>query len=444
MLLKGRTVTIVGLGESGIAAADLCLGHGARVICTDAAPAERIAPEARALGERGAQLFLGGHDRVPWSQTEIVVVSPGVPQLPVLQTLAAQGIEVIGEVELASRLTTAPIVAVGGTNGKSTTTSLVAAMLATAQKNVFAGANLGVPLSVAVGKAFEVLVLEVSSFQMERAPTFHPWIAALLNVTEDHLDRYESFDAYAAAKGNMFVNQTAGDVAVAAREDPISMREARRGGGRVVTFGFGAADVAIGGEKITDRLRGVEYPLSDVRLRGSHNLLNVAAAIACAAEAGATREAISATLADFEGLAHRVTLVAEIGRVRYYDDSKGTNVGAAVAAMRGLSEPRVVLIAGGRDKLGAYGPLADELAKKGRAVVVIGEAANRIAGALQGVVETLRASSMDEAVRLASKAAKPGDAVLLSPACSSFDMFRDYEQRGDAFASAVKALEERP
>jgi UDP-N-acetylmuramoylalanine--D-glutamate ligase len=443
MHLTGRTVTIVGMGESGIAAADLCLRHGARVICTDAAPADRIGAAARALGDRGAELFFGGHESVPWQKTNLVVVSPGVPSLDVFAELAARRVEVIGELELASRSATAPIVAVGGTNGKSTTTSLVAAMLVAAGKTVFAGANLGVPLSVADGKAFDVLVLEVSSFQMERAPTFHPRVAVLLNVTEDHLDRYASFDAYAAAKGNMFQNQVAGDVAIAAAADPITEREARRGRGRIVTFGVGAADVAIDGDTIADRLRGRTYPLSDIRLRGSHNLLNAAAAIACAAEQGATDDAIRATLADFEGLAHRVALVAEIGNVRYYDDSKGTNVGATVAAVRGLSEARVVLIAGGRDKLGAYAPLAEELAKKGRAVVVIGEAADRIAGALSGVVETVRASSMDEAVQLAQKSARPGDAVLLSPACSSFDMFRDYKHRGEAFVSAVKALEGR-
>jgi UDP-N-acetylmuramoylalanine--D-glutamate ligase len=443
MLLKGKTVMIVGMGESGTAAADLCLRHGARVVCTDTAPADRVGPEARALADRGAVLELGGHANVAWSEADLVVVSPGVPPLAVFDDLARRGVETIGELELASRFAGAPMVAIGGTNGKSTTTTLVAAMLSAAKKNVFAGANLGVPLSRAVGKTFDVLVLEVSSFQMERAPTFHPRVAALLNVTEDHLDRYASFDAYAAAKGNMFANQVGGDVAVVAAEDPITVREARRGGGQIVTFGFGAADVVIDERKISDRRRGVDYPVADIRLCGSHNMLNAAAAIACAAEAGAIGEAIRATLADFEGLAHRVALVDEIEKVRYYDDSKGTNVGATIAAVRGLSEARVVLIAGGRDKLGAYAPLAQELARKGRAVVVIGEAADRIAGALRGAVETVRASSMDEAVRLASAAARPGDAVLLSPACSSFDMFRDYKHRGEAFVSAVKALRER-
>jgi UDP-N-acetylmuramoylalanine--D-glutamate ligase len=443
MDLRGRTVTIVGMGESGTAAAELCVRHGASVVCTDSAPADRVSAEVRALGERGAQIVFGGHAGVPWRDTDLVVVSPGVPHLGVFDSLTARGVEIIGEIELACRLTTVPIVAIGGTNGKSTTTSLVAAMLAATGKKVFAGANLGVPVSRAVGNAFDVLVLEVSSFQMERAPTFHPRVAALLNVTDDHLDRYPSFDAYAAAKGNMFVNQVAGDAAVVAADDPITVREARRGGGQIVTFGFRAADVVIDGANITDRMRRVTYPVAEIRLRGAHNMLNVAAAIATAADAGATEQAIRSTLADFEGLAHRTVLVAEIGKVRYYDDSKGTNVGATVAAVRGLSEDRVVLIAGGKDKLGAYAPLAEALAKKGRAVVVIGEAAERIAAALEGVVETVRASSMDEAVLLATRAAKPGDAVLLSPACSSFDMFRDYKHRGEAFVSAVKALEPR-
>jgi UDP-N-acetylmuramoylalanine--D-glutamate ligase len=314
-------------------------------------------------------------------------------------------------------------------------------MLVEAGKRAFVGANFGVPLSLAAGKSFDVLVLEVSSFQMERAPTFHPRVAALLNITDDHLDRYPSFDAYAAAKGNMFVNQSVEDVAVIPKGDSLAAREARRGEGRRVTFGPGA-DIGTdeSGGAIVDRLRDHRYPLAEIRLTGAHNLLNVAAAIACASEAGAPRDAILRALAKFEGLAHRTAFVGEWSGVRYYDDSKGTNVGAAVAALKGLSESRVVLIAGGRDKRGAYGPLAEELKQKGRGLVLIGEAADRIAGETKGIVPEARAQSMAEAVALAAKMAEPGDAVLLSPACSSFDMFRDYKDRGDVFVREVRAL----
>jgi UDP-N-acetylmuramoylalanine--D-glutamate ligase len=440
--LSGKTVVIVGLGESGVAAAELALTHGAEVVASDAAPPDKLSAEARALADKGVRLAAGGHPPASLlTGAHMVVVSPGVPSLPVLEQARAAGVQVIGELEFASRFVDAPVVAIGGTNGKSTTTALVHAMLIEAGKRAFVGANFGVPLSRAAGEPFDVLVLEVSSFQMERAPTFRPRVAALLNVTDDHLDRYANFLAYAAAKGNMFVNQGVEDVAVVPKGDSVASREARRGDARLVTFGPGA-DIGIAeeGRAIVDRLRERRYPVADIRLTGAHNLLNAAAAVACASEAGATQDAIARALSKFEGLAHRTALVGDVAGVRYYDDSKGTNVGAAVAALKGLAEARVVLIAGGRDKHGAYAPLAQELAQKGRALVLIGEAADRIAAETKGCVPQARAASMAEAVALAASLAQAGDAVLLSPACSSFDMFRDYKDRGDSFAREVHAL----
>jgi UDP-N-acetylmuramoylalanine--D-glutamate ligase len=440
MNLSGKVVAIVGLGESGVAAVELALRSRAEVVAIDSAPQEKWSPAARALAEKGVKLFAGRNDGAAMRRADVVVVSPGVPSLPALDEASASGTLVIGELEFAARQVDAPIVAVGGTNGKSTTTALVHRMLVEQGKKAFIGANFGRPLSTAVGETYDVLVLEVSSFQMERAPTFHPRVAALLNITEDHLDRYPSFQAYAAAKGNMFQSQSSDDVAVVPRGDVTVAREAGRGDGRLITFGPGG-DIGLDGDgrAIVDRLRDERYPVDAIRLRGAHNLLNVSAAIACAAEAGAAPAAIRAALAAFEGLAHRTAFVSEIGGVRYYDDSKGTNVGAAVSALRGLEEPRVVLIAGGRDKRGSYDALRAELAKKGRGVVLIGEAAHRIAEAVNGAVPVEHASSMDEAVEKASALAEAGDAVLLSPACSSFDMFRDYKDRGDAFARAVHA-----
>jgi UDP-N-acetylmuramoylalanine--D-glutamate ligase len=442
MNLSGKTVAVVGLGESGVAAAELALRHGAEVMGIDAAAENKLSPAARALAEKGARLFAGRNDEGAVKRADVVVVSPGIPPLPLFDQASQSGALVIGELEFASRFVDAPIVAIGGTNGKSTTTALVHQMLAAEGQKAFIGANFGRPLSLAAGERFDVLVLEVSSFQMERAPTFHPRVAALLNVTEDHLDRYPTFLAYAAAKGNMFKDQTSDDVAVVPKGDALIAREAARGDGRLITFGPGG-DIGVDEARaaVVDRLRGIEYPVARIRLRGAHNLLNVSAAVACASEAGAGNEAIAKVLAEFEGLAHRTAFVSEIAGVRYYDDSKGTNVGAAVSALRGLDEKRVVLIAGGRDKQGDYGPLVAELRAKGRAVVLIGEAADRIAAAVRGSVETARASSMVEAVALASSLAKDGDAVLLSPACSSFDMFKDYKDRGDAFVRAVRALE---
>jgi UDP-N-acetylmuramoylalanine--D-glutamate ligase len=441
MKLRGKKVVVVGLGDSGIAAVLLCLAQGAVVIGTDAAPESRLSAPARELAAKGVTLSLGGHDRAAFAGAEVVVVSPGVPHFPALDEAAAAGALVVGEIDLAARFVRAPIAAIGGTNGKSTTTALVHKMLEAQGKKAFIGGNFGVPLSRAARDPFDVVVLEVSSFQMERAPTFHPHVAALLNITDDHLDRYPNFSAYAAAKGNMFVNQTENDVAVVPKGDVTVAREARRGEGRIVTFGPGgdvAVDSAAGA--FSDRLRGEAYPLSLLRLQGAHNLLNACAAIACASELGAKTEAIGAALSAFEGLAHRTVLVETVDGVRYYDDSKGTNVGASVAALRGLTESKVVLIAGGRDKLGGYDPLVEELAQKGRALVLIGEASQRIASAARGVVEMARASSMEDAVRLAAGLARAGDAVLLSPACSSFDMFHDYKDRGDQFVRAVRAL----
>lgn len=444
MNLSGKTVTVVGLGDSGVAAAELALARGANVMAVDEANEDKLSMAARGLAAKGARLFAGRNDEGAIKRADIVVVSPGVPNLPVFDQVSPAGALVVGELEFASRFVDAPIVAIGGTNGKSTTTALVYEMLVSEGRKAFIGANFGRPLSLAAGQTFDVLVLEVSSFQMERAPTFRPSVAALLNVTEDHLDRYPNFLAYAAAKGNMFKNQSSDDVAVVPKGEGLVAREAARGDGRLITFGPGG-DIGVqpGGSAVVDRLRGFDYPISRIRLSGRHNLLNVSAAIACASEAGAGPEAIATVLSSFEGLAHRTAFVSEIAGVKYYDDSKGTNVGAAVSAIKGLDERRVVLIAGGRDKLGNYGPLAAELAEKGRAIILIGEAATRIADAVKDVVETARASSMDEAVLLASSLADRGDAVLLSPACSSFDMFRDYKDRGDAFVRAVRALAEK-
>jgi UDP-N-acetylmuramoylalanine--D-glutamate ligase len=444
MNLSGKKVAVVGLGESGVAAAELALLRGAEVMAIDAAPEDKLSAAAQGLAAKGARIVAGRNDEPAIKRADVVVVSPGVPPFALLEQASGAGALVVSELEFASRFVDAPIVAIGGTNGKSTTTALAYEMLAAEGRKAFIGANFGRPLSVAAGQPFDVLVLEVSSFQMERAPTFHPRVAALLNVTEDHLDRYPNFLAYAAAKGNMFKNQTSDDVAVVPKGDGLIAREAARGDGRLITFGPGG-DVGVhaGGGAVIDRLRGFEYRLSDIRLQGTHNLLNVSAAIACAAEVGARQPAIASVLASFEGLAHRTAFVSEIADVKYYDDSKGTNVGAAVSAIKGLSERRVVLIAGGRDKRGDYGPLAAELANKGKAVIVIGEAAVRIADALKGVVQTAHASTMEEAVDLASSFAGPGDAVLLSPACSSFDMFRDYKDRGEAFVRAVRALADK-
>ncbi len=436
--MQGARVIIVGLGRSGTSAAKLCLSRGATVIGTDRSPLEHLAKEARELP---IQLLVGGHTGVDFSAADLVVVSPGVPALGELEAAEAAGVEVIGELELAARFISAPIVAVGGTNGKSTTTTLVADLLAAEGRRVFAGGNLGTPASDAVQGAWDVVVLEVSSFQLERSPSFRPRVSILLNVSEDHMDRYPSFPAYSDAKGNAFRNQTREDLAVIPADDAECERQARRGQARVVRFGE-RGDFAIIGTRVVEQTSGAAFELEETRLFGRHNRENAAAAIATAREFGISVESVQRALSAFQPLPHRMALASTLRGVRFYDDSKGTNVGAAVTALAGLSEPRGVLIAGGRDKLGSYEPLVAALEKRGRGVVVIGEASDRIADAVAGRVPLVRAGSMDEAVLAAYRMAEPGDAVLLSPACSSFDMFTSYADRGRKFVEAVARLAE--
>ena len=436
MELAGKRVIVVGLGKSGVAAAKLCLAKGARVTGTDSAPAEKLSAEARALG---VELVLGGHAAVDFKGAHLIVVSPGVPDFPALTAAELSGVEVVGELELATRFIDAPIVAIGGTNGKSTTTTLVGDMFAAGGLNTFVGGNLGTPTAEAVGGNFDVVVLEVSSFQMERAPSFQPRVSVLLNITEDHLDRYPSFLAYAEAKGNAFANQSPDDFAIVPEGDNDCYAQAKRGRAQIVRFGkFG--EYVVAGRTVSESRTGELFDLESSALHGRHNIENAAAAIAATRALDLSAGAIRKALLAFRPLAHRMARVASVRGVNFYDDSKGTNVGAAVTAVRGLSETRGVLIAGGRDKQGSYEPLVSALEEKGRAVVVIGEAAERIATAVGSRVPLLRAESMDDAVNQAFSRALPGDAVLLSPACSSFDMFKSYADRGDRFVAAVERL----
>jgi UDP-N-acetylmuramoylalanine--D-glutamate ligase len=439
--LKGKRVVVVGMGASGVAAANLALNHGAVVTACDDLPLASLSDAARALAQRG--VTFRPVEQSKYHGVDLIVVSPGVPRRLELDEAIASGVAVIGEVELAVSCLPreTPYAAVGGTNGKSTTTSLLGAILEADEKRVFIGGNLGEPLANHVDDqpAYDAVVLEVSSFQMERVDAFHPRAAILLNVTPDHLDRYDSLASYAAAKGNMFLRQTEADVAIVPVNDPVCLAEAKRGQGTIVTFGPGG-DLDLDDEKLTDRRDGETYLLADLLLAGRHNAANLAATVGAARAMGASPAAIRTTMKTFRALPHRTERVAEIAGVRFYDDSKGTNVGAVVTALDGLYEPRCVLVAGGRDKGGSYQPLVDALARRGRAAVLIGEAADAIATAVGDVVPVVRASSMDHAVREAARLAQPGDAVLLSPACSSFDMFRDYKERGDAFVRAVHAL----
>jgi UDP-N-acetylmuramoylalanine--D-glutamate ligase len=437
--IAGKKVIVVGLGKSGMAATHLCARLGASVIATDSAPADKLSPEFANLP---AELVLGGHEGVAFDKADLIVISPGVPAFEALREAEQQGVPVIGELALSASLLEVPVLLVGGTNGKSTTTSLLGDILKEAGLKTFVGGNLGTPAAEAVSKSIDVAVLEVSSFQLERAAGLKARVSILLNITEDHLDRYATFQDYADAKGNAFVAQDENDLALIPEGDYEARRQAQRGKGRVLEIGGAGADYALIGHTVVEQSSEQRFELGRTRLHGRHNHSNAAFAIAAARAIGVPALAVQQALWDFQPLPHRMALVTEARGVRFYDDSKGTNVGAAVTALLGLSEERGVLIAGGRDKLGSYEPLVDALKKKGRALVLIGEAADKIAEAVRDAVPVLRATDMPGAVKAAFGVAKPGDAVLLSPACSSFDMFKSYADRGDQFAKAALSLKQ--
>ncbi len=446
--LAAKKVLVVGLGRSGAAAARLAATQGALVTVTDKRSAAELNTSAADL-PIGIARELGGHRRETFVAADLIVLSPGVPPLPEVAAAAAAGVTVTGELEFASHFVSAPLVAITGTNGKSTTTTLCGAILAATGRPTFVGGNLGVPLSEAVGTPAAlpggICVVEVSSFQLDTVEQFHPQVAVLLNITPDHMDRYADLDAYAASKARIFAAQTAADFAVLNIDDPAVERLTRQIRSRVMPLST-RQPLREGGwledGSLCLRLPGgsVErYPSTLPGLVGRHNLENALAATLAARLAGAQPAEVGRVLPVFQPLAHRMELVAESDGVVFFDDSKGTNVGATVAALSGFPR-RVVLIAGGRDKGGSYGPLAAVMKDVGRAAVVIGEAAERIRDALSPAVPVEQAASLQEAVARAAALARRGDAVVLSPACSSFDMFADYRHRGDVFRAAVRSL----
>ncbi|MBL8601238.1 MAG: UDP-N-acetylmuramoyl-L-alanine--D-glutamate ligase [Myxococcales bacterium] len=441
--VAGERVVVVGSGRSGVAAALVAKADGAReVVLNDQRPALEDALTARLLGA-GVGLSLGGHPEALFAVADTVVLSPGVPPLDPVEAAAARGVRVIGELELGAWHTRAPVVAITGTNGKSTVTTLVGEMLAASGFDTFVGGNLGTPLCEAVGaRALEAegrCVLEVSSYQLETIVDFRPSVAVWLNLTPDHLDRYGNMAAYGAAKARIFLNQRPEDHAVVPGDDPLMVSFARGSAAQIHTYGAEQSAVKLSEDAIVDAAHG-RYRLDALKIRGSHNVGNAMAAVLAARLAGATHEAIAAVLGRFPGLPHRMQFVASVGGVEYFDDSKATNVGAALKALEGTDRP-VVLIAGGRDKGGSYEPLVQLLRMKGRGVVTLGEAAPLIESALGGAVPFERAPTMAAAVRTAHRMARAGDCVLLAPACSSLDMYPNYAARGRDFADAVRALE---
>ena len=446
--LAGRRVAVVGLARSGVAAARLLRAADADVVGADARPLEALGPEAAALGRDGVRLAAPASPDA-LDGAVLVVVSPGVPlDAPALARPRARGVPIVGELELAWRALEADTVAITGTNGKTTTTALTGALLAGRGQAVLVGGNIGTPLAGgALGfPADGVVVAEVSSFQLETVDAFRPAVAAVLNVTPDHLDRHGTFDAYLDAKARVFRNQTEDDCAVLNADDDATVALAARTRARVVWFSRRRAleaGVFVRDGWIVARRDGHDEtvgPLGEVRLRGQHNVENVLAAAACALARGVAPAAIRRGVAAFEAVTHRIEPVRELDGVAFYNDSKGTNVASTVKALESFAES-LVLIAGGKGKGQDFAPLAR--AARGRVVhaVVIGEDGPRVAAALsaEGVAVT-RAGSMAEAVATARALARPGHVILLSPACASFDMFDHFEHRGEVFRAVVQGL----
>lgn len=449
--LRGKRVTVVGLAKSGVAAARLCAREGARVTVTDRRGEAELAAPLAALEGTGARRALGGHDAADFTGADLVVASPGVPpSIPELAAARAAGVPIWGEVELGARfLPGVPVVAITGTNGKSTTTALAGALFAR-DRPTFTGGNLGTPLCdhVLSGAPAEVLVLELSSFQIEGLRTLRPRIAAILNVTPDHLDRYADVEAYAAAKARLFGAQQPGDFAVANARDPRALAMGAGSRAALLTFGFGppapSAARDPGGEPGPD---GAElavalgagaperYLVRSRALRGRHNRENAMAAALCARLLGVPAAEVQAGLDAFPGLPHRLELVAERGGVEWVNDSKATNVDSTAVGLSAFpaGRARIVLVMGGRGKGAPYAPLRPLFPGRVKALLTIGEDAPRVAAELGDLCATDACGTLAAAVARAAALAEPGDVVLLSPACASYDQYRSYEERGESF-----------
>ncbi len=449
--LRNKRIVVVGLGRSGVAAARFLVNRGARVTVTDRATADTLADSLAALSGLDLQLRLGSHAVDDFTTSDLVVLSPGVPHtLPLLDAVRAKKIAVIGEMELAAGYITEPILAITGTNGKTTTTEMVAAMLRSSGKRVFVGGNIGTPLIVHAddGERVDVVVAEVSSFQLDTCIGFRPDVAVVLNITDDHLDRYASFDAYAQSKWRIFANQRSSDAAIVNAMDPTAaglMASHPLRARRQCVADWAVHDGAqIAGDRIVLVDHGREtggFSLEKSLLIGPHNRENTAAACLAAREAGATDAGIQQVIDAFTGLAHRLETIGWVRGVRFVNDSKATNTGAVKRALECFERP-VSLIMGGRSKQGDFLSLRSHVRRHVKTLVAMGEARPEIVAALvaapqQGLVE---ADSLADAVAKAFAAAAPGESVLLSPACASFDMFDSYAHRGDQFRKLVEGL----
>ena len=434
---NGLTV-VLGLGATGLSCARFLAGRGRRVLVLDSRETPPGAGALR-LNAPGVELIAGQLDMELPADTSEVVISPGLPlDLPIVVNARRRGIAVVGDIELFARVVDRPVAAITGSNGKSTVTTMVAAMAARAGREMPAGANLGTPALDLLQMPAEAYLLELSSFQLESTTSLAPRVAAVLNVSADHIDRHGTLDAYAAAKARIYAKA---ETAVANRDDPVVMAMVE-GREHVVTFGRGPAsgtDLGVlqrDGAEWLARGSDALMPATDLSVPGAHNVTNALAALAVGGQLGLSDSAMIAALRAYKGLPHRSQVVAEAGGVRWIDDSKATNVGAAIAAIRGMDTP-VVLIAGGDGKGQDFTPLVEAMEGRVKSVLLLGADASRLAEAIGGRIPSRTVDSIEAAVAAARSEAAAGDTVLLSPACSSLDMFASFAARGKAFARAV-------
>jgi len=449
MELKGKKILVVGLGKSGLAAALFLRRKGAQVTVSDARSAEVLAKDIPALLEEGIMVEAGGHGLLTFRRQDLIVVSPGVPlDTPELAQVRNFGLPIIGELELAARFLKGKILAITGSNGKTTTTTLCGEILRAGNLPVQVGGNIGVPVIALVDSSRDDTwsVLEVSSFQLETIEQFHPQIAAILNVTPDHLDRHGTFENYVAAKERIFMNQTAEGALILNADDDVASRAAARAksrvlwfsGKRVVRQGAFVHEGAIVFRPSEQSTPEFIVKLESIHLRGQHNVENVLAAVCAARLAGVAPEAIRSAIENFHAVEHRLEFVVNINGVDYFNDSKATNVDAAIKAIAAFPSG-IHLILGGKDKNSDYRLMRPLLQERVRAVYTIGAAAEKIITHIEGAVPIVNAGTLDHAVAKAAEAAQPGEVVLLAPACSSFDQFDNYEHRGQVFKDLVLA-----
>jgi UDP-N-acetylmuramoylalanine--D-glutamate ligase len=455
MELEGKKVLVIGAARSGIASAKFLAQHGATVALNDAKPMDQWNPEALALKAEGIGCLAGEIPSWLLDQLELVVVSPGVPMKSIpIRYAERAGAEVIGEVELAARFLKGRLIAITGSNGKTTTTTLVGELLKDAGIQTQVGGNIGTPLISMVESSSEDgwTVAEMSSFQLETIKEFRPNVAAVLNVTPNHMDRYDSFMDYAAAKHRIFMNQKSGDVAVLNADDEIVSGWANGLRAHVVNFSVQREleeGLFLRGRNIVSASGGREKTLmsrDQMKLRGLHNVENVLAALAIGLACGAAPESMSATINQFQPVEHRLEFVAEVNGVKFYNDSKATSVDATLKALEAFADDesgKIVLILGGLGKKAPYAPLESLVKQTARKLILIGEDAETIAKELGASAPNERAGDMQDAVERGFAAASPGDTVLLAPACASFDMFESFEHRGKVFKNEVQSLKSK-